>query len=647
MENKNLIGKWVKWNVKASGNVKKYNKGDYSKIENIMSNSVTMVDDSFHFTDKRLTDGDWEIMPEGFTPPTSQTDDIFVVGKKLEDIPFINKNITCYQDGKGEKVFSVDAYNLTAFSTSTIRAVTKDYFDITGLHYGWFKKSDALESSSSIGVKGMDSYALSRFPASGYYKLSNPKSDELIKVLQQQYPGYIADREARHTGVAWNGTSFWFVVGASGKTEYSYGGLSSFLDTQPIVSHSPRYTIGKWYTGFSDKDKIAAKFLRYDGEFFHFSEFIRKRECHKYYEGNWSLEPGIVELTDLSVIQDYLPFGHEDKIVKKLSKSDLIEGEMYCYDKDTVAIYPHGPVLYIDGSKKFFKSVAWSWCLNITHSTEEHKQMLRDHIAKESSDVYYYPEYYEFIGENGQSFTKGKIYKIIDPKNLENYGNFIDDDGKENGWGGGDNHTKFKPSTKEAFDEQKTPEVMDTVSAFNLHTFIKIENNKQEEEVFDYLKAKGEKVSRQLCFTEHPWCYIGFRKDDNAWSITTIDNNNNLSKDPIIKTVEEFLPKSTCPFKVGDYIVSNGIPNTYIVTTGSWIGTVQQVHKNINPGYEDMDAGGYTLSSEYFRLATPEEIRQGKCLDPLGIKQTSTESIINVAKGDLPQTIKVKSRPII
>jgi predicted transcriptional regulator len=67
-----------------------------------------------------------------------------------------------------------------------------------------------------------------------------------------------------------------------------------------------------------------------------------------------------------------------------------------------------------------------------------------------------YPEYYKFIGNNS-SFTKGKIYKIKNPTNLEAEHNFIDDLNRPNGWGGYNecNHKYFKPSTKEAFDLQE------------------------------------------------------------------------------------------------------------------------------------------------------------------------------------------------
>ena len=64
------------------------------------------------------------------------------------------------------------------------------------------------------------------------------------------------------------------------------------------------------------------------------------------------------------------------------------------------------------------------------------------------------PEYYEFIGENGSNFTKGKIYKIRNLNNLENEANFIDDKGDKNRFSGV-NYKHFKPSTLEAYTKQE------------------------------------------------------------------------------------------------------------------------------------------------------------------------------------------------
>jgi hypothetical protein len=64
-------------------------------------------------------------------------------------------------------------------------------------------------------------------------------------------------------------------------------------------------------------------------------------------------------------------------------------------------------------------------------------------------------EYYECVdSQEIDCFTIGKIYRIRNPKNLEDAVNFIDDRGHANGWCGS-NHKHFKPSTLEAFNLQQ------------------------------------------------------------------------------------------------------------------------------------------------------------------------------------------------
>lgn len=74
-----------------------------------------------------------------------------------------------------------------------------------------------------------------------------------------------------------------------------------------------------------------------------------------------------------------------------------------------------------------------------------------------------YPEYYEFVDKN-DSFTKGKIYKIKNPKDLKAISNFVDDSGSENGFGI-NNEKYFKPSTEERFLSQQN---YDKISKFNV-----------------------------------------------------------------------------------------------------------------------------------------------------------------------------------
>jgi hypothetical protein len=60
------------------------------------------------------------------------------------------------------------------------------------------------------------------------------------------------------------------------------------------------------------------------------------------------------------------------------------------------------------------------------------------------------PKYYKFIKTKKYSFTFNKIYKIINADNLEELGNFIDDKGYRNSYGG-ENHKYFIPSTEEEY----------------------------------------------------------------------------------------------------------------------------------------------------------------------------------------------------
>ena len=61
--------------------------------------------------------------------------------------------------------------------------------------------------------------------------------------------------------------------------------------------------------------------------------------------------------------------------------------------------------------------------------------------------------YFEYKGYTVAAFAFGRIYKCLDSSNLGALFNFIDNYGKQNGFGEL-NHTYFKPSTKEAFDAQ-------------------------------------------------------------------------------------------------------------------------------------------------------------------------------------------------
>jgi len=103
---------------------------------------------------------------------------------------------------------------------------------------------------------------------------------------------------------------------------------------------------------------------------------------------------------------------------------------------------------------------------NVRLATSEEKHWLNKcikldkFITFEEAMKTFIPEYYEYVHETGMNFTKNRIYKCLDPSNLEKVHNFIDDCNIPNGWSGL-NHKYFKPSTKEAYDAQfiiKKPE---------------------------------------------------------------------------------------------------------------------------------------------------------------------------------------------
>lgn len=68
-------------------------------------------------------------------------------------------------------------------------------------------------------------------------------------------------------------------------------------------------------------------------------------------------------------------------LFKRLTKKDLVEGEIYIYDGSHISTYPEGPSFAI--KEKFYEpNPNWLWTLSITHATEEQKALLRSEIEK-------------------------------------------------------------------------------------------------------------------------------------------------------------------------------------------------------------------------------------------------------------------------
>jgi hypothetical protein len=185
------------------------------------------------------------------------------------------------------------------------------------VEYNWEQLSKFVTTKKEVVKEKQSDYVGRTIKA----LIQNPQGTgvqlgEEIKILKQTGSHYVLDKTAK--------------------------GIPGMWIKRPLYTHewellpetqlvSSRFTPGKWYAGFKDPDKIAAKFSEISsGGNFGFSEFIRKRQCHNYYNGNWAVDQGIYELTDLSSIQDYLPTDHPEKV--KQGKSNFIPGAWYKWD---------------------------------------------------------------------------------------------------------------------------------------------------------------------------------------------------------------------------------------------------------------------------------------------------------------------------
>jgi len=102
---------------------------------------------------------------------------------------------------------------------------------------------------------------------------------------------------------------------------------------------------------------------------------------------------------------------------KKLTKEDLVEGEIYFYDNKHIVIYPEGPVLYHGKDYEF--NVNWMWMLSIAHATEEQKALLRSYMKKDEKQEWSEGTYvvgikggFGVFSEEREPVGLGKIYTI-------------------------------------------------------------------------------------------------------------------------------------------------------------------------------------------------------------------------------------------
>jgi len=180
----------------------------------------------------------------------------------------------------------------------------------------------------------------------------------------------------------------------------------------------------------------------------------------------------------------------EEKQTKEITGDNLLPNEIYVTNKPTDYIFKtsntgKGYSSYIyefNNYNSITPNKDYIWEGNLRLATFEEKKWLNTCISQDKfiprGDLHLYeesglliskkcdsveekPEYYEcFEATRGSGFTAGKIYKIRNPNNLEDYENFIDDIGEPSGWCC-TNYKHFRPSTKEAFDRQQNKVMKD------------------------------------------------------------------------------------------------------------------------------------------------------------------------------------------
>lgn len=154
-------------------------------------------------------------------------------------------------------------------------------------------------------------------------------------------------------------------------------------------------------------------------------------------------------------------------------------------------------------------------------------------------------KYWEYIGRSSGSFTNGKIYNIINGKDIYQYSPFMDDSGVKNGFH--DNLRFFKPSTEEAYLAQQEPK----------NEFVHITTN--EEYLFVISKFNPRGLSENLFERHKNICIHTIAQDTTyigCWDfISDVDkrNTNILTFSEWCKKYNHEEPKYNQGFLVGDY----------------------------------------------------------------------------------------------
>jgi hypothetical protein len=422
--------------------------------------------------------------------------------------------------------------------------------------------------------------------------------------------------------------------------------FEQFLELYPeykqfvkVEDVKPQFEVGKWYD-FNNPDysgKCYAKLREEDPkEHFRFSEYIGNSK-HKFYSGSWFASRCTGKLTDLSEIQQYLPRGHADKTPTMKESAEekgadlvvLVVDEIYWCNSKT---YPKGFLLKYrglidtciltsgilrDDLKKFDTDKLTEYHQhNLRKATDEEKHWLEACIKankfvslKDSKKVTesVVPEYVECIKlpKGWGTYTKvGGIYKT----NTSGYSNgsyrILYSEGGGQLTQGVEDY--FKPSTKEAYDEQekkKTMKVEEDLTGRYIKCLDDHGKGHYPCRKGDYLKFVSSKDSY-----EYWGAYLRELRSDGTenprYHGKNVHKNSAFELMPVgfVPPVEKSVEEKWVP-KIGDIVYWSGLSPTF--------GEV--IHVDIEGTWCKLDVYGNkgthtSCSFTYLRKATQEEV---------------------------------------
>jgi hypothetical protein len=222
-----------------------------------------------------------------------------------------------------------------------------------------------------------------------------------------------------------------------------------------------------------------------------------------------------------------------------------------------------------------------------------------------------YPEYYEFVDDTRNSFTKGKIYKVRNPKDIEAGENFIDDNGITNGFSG-NNAKYFKPSTEQAFLAQQSGTSASAKSFDFTDTKIDVKNNpalsirvqKQAfENGWEWESGKGKNIDLD------PFNYLYFTKKSisEGSGISSFNNSpkREITEEEIFGGQKNVLAQTQYP----EYyeFIENFFSNSFTKGKIYKIKNPKDLHASNNFVNDSGLPDGYgTLNDKYFKPSTEE-----------------------------------------